>query len=288
MSAVGEGIGMFGERTREEVASKEVSQKQNEGNKMGGEDKENEIAGREEERGFKGSEGKIECNHKVEGKESGERVRESQERGRGSERVVSVEDKGERESQEKVREHENEGRESEISLSTPTFTDSLNSFPPNKMDLQPGIYFIKSVKFDECMYANDPKLDVNRRYVLTWGKKCDLSDLSMHWEVTSFGSYYAIRNVKHQEFMYANDPTLNSLRRHVLTWVKGGHPFTDLSMRWDISFYGSYYGIRSVKFGEYLYANRPKLDQDRRRVLTWKKTGDPLSDNAMRWDFVKI
>ena len=41
--------------------------------------------------------------------------------------------------------------------------------------------------------------------------------------------------------------------------------------------------FKSALHGEYLYAGNPMLDDDRRRVLTWGRKGDPSTDSDMHW-----
>ena len=151
--------------------------------------------------------------------------------------------------------------------------------------LKAGYYGIKSAKFNEYLYAGVPKLDEKRRHGLTW-KEYDSpeNDVTMRWEIHSYGDYCGIRSVKHNEWLYAGEPKLDSQRRHALSWKGRGSPENDETMRWEIRSFGEYSGIRSVKHDEWLYVGRPKFDERRRFTLTWKGSGDPLSDGSMRWE----
>ena len=142
----------------------------------------------------------------------------------------------------------------------------------------------KSAKHGEYLYAGNPMFNSDRRHVLTWGGKATPDeDPDMQWEVVDFGDFVGIKSIKHDEWMYAGSPHLDKDRRHVLTWKKAGDPKSDPDMRWKIVNFGDFVGIKSVKHDEWMYAGNPHLDNGRRHVLTYEKSGDPKSDPDMRW-----
>ena len=98
-------------------------------------------------------------------------------------------------------------------------------------------------------------------------------------EMSKFTSF---KSARFGEYLYAGNPMYDRDRRYVLTWGGKDNPTTDPDMRWEIVDFGDYVGIKSVKFDEWMYAGNPKLDSDRRHVLTYV-TGDPKSDPDMRW-----
>merc|ERR1740123_1395543 len=108
----------------------------------------------------------------------------------------------------------------------------------------------------------------------------------MRFEIHDYGSYVGIKSVKWNEWMYTNEPKLNDDRRHVLFWGRAGAgPTNDDSMRFKIHDYGSYVGIKSVKWNEWMYTNEPKLNDDRHYALFWCRAGaTPINDESMRFE----
>ena len=145
---------------------------------------------------------------------------------------------------------------------------------------------IRSIKHNEWLYVGKPMLDGNRRFALTWNGDGDPSnEVTMRWEIRSFGNYSGLRSIKHNEWLYVGAPKLDENRRYALTWNKEPDtPSKSEFMRWEIRSFGEYYGIRSLKHNEWLYAGEPKLSENCRRALTWGGDGDPSKNGAMRWE----
>lgn len=85
-----------------------------------------------------------------------------------------------------------------------------------------------------------------------------------------------IKNRRFPEYFYAAEGyDKDSERRRVFTWIPGYHDYQCL---WDLErFTGETqskrkYKIKSVKYGEYLYAGADdlKYDEQRREIFTWK------------------
>ena len=179
-----------------------------------------------------------------------------------------------------------------LSSLSSTSTVSSSLLPP-PLVLPSGVYLIRSVRLDECMFCSEAKLNGHHRYVLTsQKKKCGslktqstkhASDPSLEWEVVRHGVGYTLRNAKCGEYAYANSPMLNDLRRHVLTSSDG----ESAQARWEITLTGLFYTIRNVRHGECMYVNRPMLDSHTHRVLTWGGEEEELmSGMSPQWEFV--
>ena len=58
-------------------------------------------------------------------------------------------------------------------------------------------------------------------------------------------------------------------------------------MRWTIERFGDCWGIKSVRWNEWIYVGEPMLDGERRHVLAFPKD-DPSSNTDMLWVIEKI
>ena len=61
----------------------------------------------------------------------------------------------------------------------------------------------------------------------------------------------------------------NKQRRHIMTCMSND-PFKDKSCQWKIIPFGSGFHLQNSEYGEYMYANDPKLHSKHRLALTWK------------------
>lgn len=87
-------------------------------------------------------------------------------------------------------------------------------------------------------------------------------------EITKYaGGYYGIKNANKGAWIYAGEPNYDDERKRVLCWNGAGDPTTDESMRWNIQKIRQGYGIQSVRFGTWMFAGEPKLEEQKRFVL---------------------
>ncbi|XP_055597361.1 uncharacterized protein LOC129747271 [Uranotaenia lowii] len=133
---------------------------------------------------------------------------------------------------------------------------------------------IKNVQHDEYLYSPHPYYyDVQRRRVFTWVPGDRPIPQGM-WELEFNGRHVFIRNDENREQLYApaNIYKYDNDRRRVFTWNPSSDRIGDAGA-WKFEPEGDYMYIKSVSYGEYLYAAGDgfKHDVDRRTVFTWKK-----------------
>lgn len=147
-----------------------------------------------------------------------------------------------------------------------------------------GKYSIKSYFYNEYLYCGGPALDGSRRRVLSWVPGFSSNPSAFCFEFENHGSYVKIKHCNLDRWLYVGGPSLDDKRRYMLAWMDDKDRTTE-HYQWKIYSYTKHgqtlYGIKSVKFGEYLYTGVPKLDADRRHVLTWKGSETPPSDDKM-------
>jgi len=159
-------------------------------------------------------------------------------------------------------------------------------FYPNEM------YTIRSATYGGYLFAGEARLDDERRHVLAWCvAKFPKRGLGMFWNIIDCGGYFQIWNFKWNESFYAGDRKHDAERRYTLTIsppeISRG---PGSRHRWQIISYPnkSYYGIRNIRFGEYLYVGRPKLGENQ-LSLTWiPRNGDPTNDGDARWEIQAV
>jgi len=151
----------------------------------------------------------------------------------------------------------------------------------------------KSVKHNEWMYAGYPKLDDDRRHVLTWGQTGSdpSNDPTMQWEIKEYGDYVGIRSIKHNEWMYAGYPKFSDDRRHALTWGQtGSDPSNDPTMRWimhrDEVLVAIEFGEANIKAIRPKASNESVLKNDGDAELTAKftYTESMKTTNTVSWE----
>ena len=148
-----------------------------------------------------------------------------------------------------------------------------------------GVVRIKSAwpgAIGELMYCGGPKLNPQRRHVLTWigGENPPTGPPGGElWDIQpTMTGHYTIKSAwpgATGELMYCGGAKLNEERRHVLTWIGGENPPTGPpgGELWDISVAASgSFMIKSAwpgATGEILYCGGHTLNPQRRHVLTW-------------------
>lgn len=88
-----------------------------------------------------------------------------------------------------------------------------------KFETDDGLSFhIKSLRFDEYLYAADTDYDTKRRYAFTWRPKT--KDSTMTWKIDVFSEDKIILRYPHRnnEYLYSWGTKFDSTQRHVFTW----------------------------------------------------------------------
>lgn len=146
-----------------------------------------------------------------------------------------------------------------------------------------------SVYHNTHLFATDQK-DPDRRHVITGKPYGPFDSLDYgrlkEWRLVPSreGNNYEIMHHHYNEPLCATPDELafDKDRRTVLTWIPGP---TSLHSLWEIKHASEgHYLIRSVEFGEYLYAaDYPSKD----KVWTWRKLHDPLN-KQFHWDIINV
>ena len=92
---------------------------------------------------------------------------------------------------------------------------------------------------NEYLYADEPKLDADNRFVLAWAHSADTpaNNRTMHWDIASVGEYFSIRAVIHNEYAYASESKLSAGRRYLLAKRCGADALArDRKVLWDTVF----------------------------------------------------
>eukprot|EP00927_Polykrikos_kofoidii_P006015 TRINITY_DN12428_c1_g2_i1.p1 TRINITY_DN12428_c1_g2~~TRINITY_DN12428_c1_g2_i1.p1 ORF type:complete len:445 (-),score=40.00 TRINITY_DN12428_c1_g2_i1:101-1435(-) len=99
-----------------------------------------------------------------------------------------------------------------------------------------------------------------------------------------------IRNCLHNETMFSADANLDKDRRHVGTWKGNGPPPCPAkASRWNIIPFGQCFFIQNVLTEEFMYANDPMRDKERRWVLTHSQDGSNLTEKPhFHWVIVPV
>ena len=100
-----------------------------------------------------------------------------------------------------------------------------------------------------------------------------------------------IQSVKFHEFMLTCEDKLDDKRRHVSIWISSERPSgPQEASQWNIVKCGEAFRIQNMMTKEWMYANAPKYNDDRRRVLTYEMDGadPPQDDLSYQWHFVRF